>query len=195
MGDYREIKDIFEEALDATSKESRALPHSRFWGLVFLALVGFVSIPLTAYFYFAKIPSSLVQDLEDQKQKVKDLASGLARADAATAAERNERIKNLAEYEAKLRDYQQQVAKLDVHVQENVALKAKVAALEGQVGRVKTDLLKSLLAAGATPLTPSYGPVPRRPNVPRAFEELNREKSDEQKKSRCLKLKDFEFCE
>ena len=203
MGDYREILEVLTKAADVGSRESVTLPNSRFWGVIAFGVFAVVCASISTVIIFSKSPlfaapaiqtSAEFADLKGQVQKLESALeqtnsalaktnSTLAQTNSALNVAKSERAKDQDAHEAQVRDSQQKVVRLEAQAQE---MRAKIASLDKEAKRLTADLVKTLLAAGATPSVPSYGPVPNRPKLPPELERLSPDLAEGPKKPTCL---------
>ena len=191
VGDYREIADTVFDGITKVGGWSSA----RFWatwGLVFVSLA-VASIYFLYPVFYPPVSASIFraeaardQKFEALKHDVQELTSALARTTSALNVMTRERQKDTEAFEAQLKDSQQKVAKLEAQAQDFALLKPRLALIERDSKRLTSDFVKSLLAAGATPSTPSYAPTPNRPKLPPEIEKLSPDLGDEGKQPHCL---------
>jgi septal ring factor EnvC (AmiA/AmiB activator) len=192
-----------EVLLKAAGKDSK-MSGARFW-----ALIGVAVLSIACAYVFPRVQASADREnkLEELSRQVQRLTSAQALTNAALAEVKRERQKDAQVYEA-LEDDRQKLRKqveaqaLEIYAlraeipaalkTELPALKAKVASLEKGAKNLTADFVKSLLAAGATPTTPSYTSGPSKLKVPAELLKLSPDLAGEPR--RCqLTFKGFQL--
>ena len=192
-----DFPDMLVEGAKIGSKLSRTLPAARFWALIGLAVFTIVCLSVSACFVFSKwnplVQASALQaeadrdkKLDELNRQVQELTSALTRTNVALAEVKSKRQKDVEAYEAQLEDDRQRLGKLEAQALEIPLLRAeipllrtKVASLEKAAKRLTVDFVKSVLAAGATPSTPSYANGPNKLKLPPELEKLSPDLAEE----------------
>jgi len=189
VGDPR---DILGETAEIGSTKSRRC------GVVFyywVRLIAFLALIVCCVSVTISTLSEADRDkrLEELNRLVGEQRSELARTNAALAEVARARQKDVEAYRAQLKDNQQNLTQLEAQAQEISSiraeipsLRAKVTSIEKAAKRLTGEFVKSLLAAGATPSTPSYASGPNKLKLPPELEKLSPDLTEATTKSRCL---------